>query len=98
MSVSLVNLQASQWGDGTMGHTYLKAVYREFTDGSFTAMKNQTNPTDGLLGPTLHAEVGDMITIVFQVCPLSLIVLGYLTEGSHHCYLKMSENLKVRKS
>ena len=50
-----------------MGHTYLKALYREFTDDSFETPVPQRNPSDGMAGPTLHAEVGDMITIVFQV-------------------------------
>ena len=50
-----------------MGHTYMKAAYRGFTDETFTTPAPQQNPTDGLLGPYIHAEVGDLITVVFKV-------------------------------
>lgn len=61
-------LQAANWGDGTMGHTFLKAVYREFSDDSFATRVAQRNPSDGIAGPTFHAEVGDILTVVFMVC------------------------------
>jgi FtsP/CotA-like multicopper oxidase with cupredoxin domain len=51
-----------------IGGKYLKAVYREYADASFTTLKAK-GPADehlGLLGPIIHAEVGDTITVVFR--------------------------------
>ena len=50
-----------------MGSTFLKAIYREYTDDTFTERKTQLHPSDGMAGPTLFAEVGDLITVVFKV-------------------------------
>ncbi|MBV8282954.1 MAG: multicopper oxidase domain-containing protein [Candidatus Eremiobacteraeota bacterium] len=51
-----------------VGSVYRKAVYREYTDGTFTKLK--TRPADqqylGLLGPVIHAQVGDTIKVVFK--------------------------------
>ena len=60
-------LQSAQWGEGTMGSTFLKAIYREYTDDTFMERKPQLQASNGLAGPTLFAEVGDLITVVFQV-------------------------------
>lgn len=50
-----------------IGGTYLKALYREFEDDSFTAMKARTGNEEhlGFLGPVIRAEVGDTIEVVF---------------------------------
>jgi FtsP/CotA-like multicopper oxidase with cupredoxin domain len=52
----------------TIGSVYRKAIYREYTDATFAHLKPR--PTGeayrGLLGPVLHAEVGDTIRIVFR--------------------------------
>ncbi len=52
----------------TIGSAYKKAVYRQYTDDTFT--KLTPVPADqaymGLLGPTIHAEVGDTIKIYFK--------------------------------
>jgi manganese oxidase len=54
--------------DDRIGPSYKKAVYIEYTDGSFT--KRKPRPADqahlGLLGPVIHAEVGDTIRVVFR--------------------------------
>jgi FtsP/CotA-like multicopper oxidase with cupredoxin domain len=50
-----------------IGRKYLKAVYREYTDASFAAVKPR-GPGEqslGILGPIIRAEVGDTITVVF---------------------------------
>jgi manganese oxidase len=50
-----------------IGRKYLKAVYREYTDASFATLKPR-GPGEaslGILGPIIHAEVGDTITVVF---------------------------------
>ncbi|MFZ0681978.1 MAG: multicopper oxidase domain-containing protein [Candidatus Cybelea sp.] len=51
-----------------IGSRYRKAVYREYTDATFQALKPRL-PNDaylGILGPIIHAEVGDVIKVVFK--------------------------------
>jgi len=58
----------TQPGPNHIGHVYRKALYREYTDATFTTRKPRP-PQDeylGLLGPTLRAEVGDTIKVVFK--------------------------------
>jgi manganese oxidase len=58
----------TQPGPSHIGHVYRKAVYREYTDGTFATRKPRP-PQDeylGLLGPILRAEVGDTIKVVFK--------------------------------
>jgi FtsP/CotA-like multicopper oxidase with cupredoxin domain len=51
-----------------IGRVYHKAIYHEYTDGTFTTLKKRTSEWEhlGLLGPVLHAEVGDTIQIFFK--------------------------------
>ncbi len=55
-------------GATRIGKTYIKAIYREYTDATFTTLKPR--PADqqylGLLGPVLRGEVGDTIKVVFR--------------------------------
>ncbi|KAK4503137.1 hypothetical protein PRZ48_006564 [Zasmidium cellare] len=44
--------------------TYLKALYRGYTDASFTQLTEQP-PWQGTQGPTLRSEVGDLLEIMF---------------------------------
>jgi hephaestin len=55
-------------GKNRIGRTYRKAVFREYTDGSFSALKPRTAEWAhlGLLGPVIHAEVGDTIQVFFK--------------------------------
>ncbi|HKW44970.1 MAG TPA: multicopper oxidase domain-containing protein [Candidatus Eremiobacteraceae bacterium] len=51
-----------------IGWTYRKAVYREFTDGSFTTLA-PIAPSEryrGLVGPTIYAEAGDTVVVHFK--------------------------------
>jgi hephaestin len=51
-----------------LGWSYHKAIYREYTDRSFKHVLAR-GPSDaymGILGPIVHAEVGDTIVIVFK--------------------------------
>jgi FtsP/CotA-like multicopper oxidase with cupredoxin domain len=52
----------------TIGSKYIKAIYREYTDGSFTTLKVRPDHEEhlGLLGPLFRAEVGDTIKVVFK--------------------------------
>jgi len=55
-------------GKHQIGRVYRKAVYREYTDATFTTLKRRTAEWEhlGLLGPCLPAEVGDTIKILFK--------------------------------
>jgi FtsP/CotA-like multicopper oxidase with cupredoxin domain len=51
-----------------IGHVYRKAIYREYTDATFTKLKPRAPEWEhlGMLGPAIHAEVGDTIQIFFK--------------------------------
>jgi FtsP/CotA-like multicopper oxidase with cupredoxin domain len=51
-----------------IGATYKKARYVEYTDATFTQRKSRPPASRylGILGPIIHAEVGDKIRIVFR--------------------------------
>jgi FtsP/CotA-like multicopper oxidase with cupredoxin domain len=48
--------------------TYVKALYREYTDSSFRTLKPRPPEWEhlGFLGPVIRAEVGDTIRVVFR--------------------------------
>ncbi|XP_058392023.1 hephaestin isoform X9 [Diceros bicornis minor] len=54
--------------DGLLGSRYKKAVFREYTDGTFRIPRPRTGPEEhlGILGPLLTGEVGDILTVVFK--------------------------------
>lgn len=51
-----------------IGKVYRKAVYREYTDGTFTREKKRSPEWEhlGILGPLIRAEVGDTIAVHFR--------------------------------
>ncbi|XP_071964870.1 hephaestin-like protein [Antedon mediterranea] len=51
-----------------IGHKYKKAVFREFTDSTFTVEKLRGPDEDylGMIGPLLRANVGDKFKILFK--------------------------------
>ena len=51
-----------------IGRVYRKAIYREYTDDSFTTEKQRTADDQhlGILGPTLRGAVGDTLRVVFR--------------------------------
>ena len=51
-----------------IGRVYLKAQFREYTDDTFTSLKPIPDKWKhlGILGPAIHAEVGDTIKVVFK--------------------------------
>ena len=55
-------------GPERIGRVYRKAIYREYTDSSFSTLKPRTAAWEhlGMLGPLLRAEVGDTIRVVFR--------------------------------
>jgi FtsP/CotA-like multicopper oxidase with cupredoxin domain len=57
-----------QTGPGRIGSTYLKCLYRAYTNATFSTLQPRA-PQDaylGLLGPVIRAEVGDTIKIYFR--------------------------------
>ena len=57
-----------QQGPDRIGKVYVKALYREYTDASFTHLKPRPAKWQhlGLLGPVIQAEVGDTIVVHFK--------------------------------
>jgi len=55
-------------GGGTGHRIYHKAIYREYTDGTFKTLKIRPQQWAhlGILGPLIRAEVGDSIRVVFR--------------------------------
>ncbi len=55
-------------GPDRIGSTYRKALYREYSDSTFSALKPRPPEWEhlGLLGPVLRAAVGDTIKVVFK--------------------------------
>lgn len=52
----------------TIGKVFRKAMYREYTDATFQRLKPRPAQDAylGIVGPIVHAEVGDTIKIVFR--------------------------------
>jgi manganese oxidase len=80
-------------------NTYLKAVYREYTDDTFATLKPRPAEWEhlGILGPLIRAEVGDVVKIVFKnnaglVCSMHPHGLAYDKESEGAYY---SEAAKV---
>lgn len=57
-----------QNGSDRIGKIYRKALYREFTDATFTTEKTRGPQWEhlGVLGPVIRGEVGDTINVVFK--------------------------------
>lgn len=51
-----------------LGWSFHKAVYREYADASFRHLKPRPTADAylGILGPIIHAEVGDTVVVVFK--------------------------------
>jgi manganese oxidase len=70
-------------GPHRIGSAYKKALYREYTDGSFKRLKPRPPEAQhlGMLGPIIRAEVGDTIRVIFKnnaTRPYSIHVHGVL--------------------
>src|SRR5271169_1450076 len=57
-----------QSGPHSIGKIYRKAIYREYTDATFTKLKPRAPEWEhlGILGPVLRAEVGETIRVTFR--------------------------------
>jgi manganese oxidase len=72
---------------------YRKALYREYTDATFTTLKPRPPEWEhlGILGPLIRAEVGDVIKVVFKnnlgiVCSMHPHGLDYDKESEGAYY------------
>ncbi|XP_054441156.1 ceruloplasmin isoform X2 [Pteronotus mesoamericanus] len=70
-----------------IGSKYKKVVYRQYTDGTFQVPVERTAEEEhlGILGPQLHADVGDKVNIIFKnmaTRPYSIHAHGVKTKGS----------------
>nr|KAF6477346.1 ceruloplasmin [Molossus molossus] len=74
-------------GEFYIGSKYKKVVYRQYTDGTFRVPVERTAEEEhlGILGPQLHADVGDKVTIIFKnmaTRPYSIHAHGVKTKSS----------------
>jgi hephaestin len=70
-----------------VGSVYTKSLYREYTDSTFTTLKQRGPEWEhlGFLGPVIHAVVGDKVQIVFKnnlKRPVSIHMHGLLYDKS----------------
>ena len=56
-----------------IGKVYKKAIYREFTNSTFTEQKPHDEKM-GILGPVLRGQRGDVIQIYFKVVYKSVTI------------------------
>jgi len=51
-----------------IGSVYLKCLYQGYTDDTFTILQSVTDKWKhlGIMGPVIHAEVGDTVKVVFK--------------------------------
>ena len=58
----------TEHGPHRIGTVYRKAIYREYTDATFSTLKPRPAGSEylGLVGPVLRAEVGETIRVVFK--------------------------------
>jgi hephaestin len=58
----------TETGANHIGRVYKKAIYREYTDATFTHLKPRPPEEQylGLVGPILRGEVGDTIKVLFK--------------------------------
>uniref|UniRef100_A0AAQ5ZYP3 ferroxidase n=1 Tax=Amphiprion ocellaris TaxID=80972 RepID=A0AAQ5ZYP3_AMPOC len=75
-------------GKDRIGSRYKKAVYREYTDATFTVQKERCPNQQHLqiMGPIIKAEVGEQIVITFKnkaSRPYSIAPHGVKASGAH---------------
>ncbi|KAM9333121.1 ferroxidase HEPHL1 [Pholidichthys leucotaenia] len=52
--------------DGRIGGRYMKVIYKEYTDGTFSTVKSPDPGHLGIIGPVLRAEEGDTLVVSFM--------------------------------
>ena len=86
---------------------YLKAVYREYTDDTFTTLKQRPAAWEhlGILGPLIRAEVSDVVKVVFKnntrlICSMHPHGLAYDkdSEGAYYSNGPGSRPIPAKKA
>jgi manganese oxidase len=85
MEFDAVGKAFTESGPHRIGRVYKKAIYREYTDATFSTLKIRAPEEQylGLLGPILRGAVGDTIKIIFKnngTHPFSMHPHGVLYE------------------
>lgn len=90
---NLTGIPGPELEGGPASTTFRKAVYREYTDASFTTVKPRSAEWEhlGILGPLLRAEVGDTIKVIFKnntkiFCSMHPHGLAYTKESEGAMY------------
>jgi FtsP/CotA-like multicopper oxidase with cupredoxin domain len=94
MGTDVLTGKALKPQSGQLGFVYHKIVYHAYTDAGFIARVARVDSDAylGLLGPPIHAEVGDTIVVVFKNA--SHLPLSFHAHGLR--YLKSSEGAPYR--
>ncbi len=68
MDFDAVGKAFTESGPHSIGRVYKKAMYREYTDATFSTLKQRSAEDQylGIMGPILRGAVGDTIKIVFK--------------------------------
>uniref|UniRef100_A0A4W6F7P2 ferroxidase n=1 Tax=Lates calcarifer TaxID=8187 RepID=A0A4W6F7P2_LATCA len=90
-----INTQVKIAG-GFIGSRYKKVVYRQYTNDKFTKEIERTADMEhlGILGPMIHADVGDKVKVVFKNMasrPYSIHAHGVKTETPDVYHTKPGE-------
>ena len=90
---NLAGLPSSENEGGSRQTTFRKAIYREYTDATFTTLKPHPPQWEhlGILGPLIRAEVGDIVKVVFKnntkiFCSMHPHGLAYAKESEGALY------------
>jgi FtsP/CotA-like multicopper oxidase with cupredoxin domain len=69
-----------------IGNKNIKAIYKEYTDATFSTVKPKESADLGIVGPIIRAEVGDSIKVVFKnkaSFPYSIHPHGVVYDGAN---------------
>lgn len=90
---NLAGIPGAENESGSKSLTFRKAIYREYTDATFTALKPRPPQWEhlGILGPLIRAEVGDIVKVTFKnntkiFCSMHPHGLAYAKESEGALY------------
>jgi len=90
---NLAGLPGSENEGAQRQMTFRKAIYREYTDATFTTLKPRPPQWEhlGILGPVIRAEVGDIVKVIFKnntriFCSMHPHGLAYAKESEGALY------------
>jgi manganese oxidase len=90
---NLAGIPGAENEGATRQTTFRKAIYREYTDATFTSLKPRPPQWEhlGILGPLIRAEVGDIVKVIFKnntkiFCSMHPHGLAYAKESEGALY------------